>query len=120
MNPPNNRRPNRKVVKVGALSYAQLVLHMLEGDHTCQELAKLTGLHYVTVLQYTRELHAAGAAHIAQWEKDNLGRDSVKVYKIGAGKDAKRHRDTPAQRTQRHRNKVAKLTLMHALGGMVT
>ncbi len=51
-----------KQIKVGALTYAQLIKFMLEGEHTCHELAELTGLHYVTVLQYTRELYAAGAA----------------------------------------------------------
>jgi len=56
-------------VKVGALSYAQLILYMLEGIHNCQELADLTGLHYVTVLQYTRELYKAKACHICSWEK---------------------------------------------------
>jgi hypothetical protein len=117
MTPPNNRRPYRKMVKVGALSYAQLVLHMLEGNHNCQELAEATGLHYVTVLQYTRELHAAGAAHISSWDKDTLGRDLIKVYKIGPGRDAKRAKLTPAQRTQRHRSKLANLAIMHAFGG---
>ena len=113
------RRPYRKMVKVGALSYAQLVLHMLEGNHNCQELAEATGLHYVTVLQYTRELHAAGAAHISSWDKDTLGRDLIKVYKIGPGRDAKRAKLTPAQRTQRHRNKLANRAMMHALGGVM-
>ena len=63
----------RQQVKVGAITYAQLILHMLDGNHTCEELAALSGLHYVTVLQYTRELHKAGAAHTA------VGRKTVVV-----------------------------------------
>ena len=55
--PPGLR--GRKIIKVGALTYAQLVKHMLHGDMSCHELAEVTGLHYVTVLQYTRELHGA-------------------------------------------------------------
>jgi hypothetical protein len=113
--PPSQK--NRKQVKVGALSYAQLVLHMLEGVHTCQELAELTGLHYVTVLQYTRELHAAGAAHICAWEKDIRGRDSIKVYKIGKGRNAKRERMTPAQRAMRYRAKAAHLAMINVMAG---
>lgn len=104
-----------KQVKVGALSYAQLVLHMLEGVHNCRELADLTGLHYVTVLQYTRELHAAGAAHICAWEKDTRGRDAIKVYKIGKGRDAKREKMTAAQRQAKHRSKVAHIDMIQRL-----
>lgn len=95
----------RKQVKVGALTYAQLVLHMLEGVYNCQELAEMTGLHYVTVLQYTRELHAAGAAHICAWEKDQLGRDSIKIYKLGKGRNVRREKLSPAQRAERYRAK---------------
>lgn len=94
-----------KQIKVGALTYAQLIKHMLEGIYTCQELAEITGLHYVTVLQYTRELHAAGAAHICAWEKDKLGRDALKVYKIGEGTDKRRARMSEAQRQARYRSK---------------
>lgn len=113
MTPPSQR--GRKQIKVGALTYAQLVLHMLEGIHNCQELAELTGLHYVTVLQYTRELHAAGACHISSWEKDSRGRDAIKVYKIGAGKDAKRQRMTQAERQARTRAKNAHIDMMQRL-----
>ena len=101
--PPNNR--GRKIVKINALSQAQLIKAMLDGTLTCQELAEETGLHYVTVLQYTRELYAAGAAHICYWEKDARGRDAIKIYKIGEGKDAKRERMSRAERAARYRLK---------------
>jgi hypothetical protein len=103
MTPPNNK--GRKIIKINAITQAQLIKLMLDGMLTCQELAEETGLHYVTVLQYTRELHAVGAAHICWWEKDVLGRDSIKVYKIGKGKDAKRQRMTGAERQARSRSK---------------
>lgn len=108
-------RPKKRQIKVGALTYAQLILHMLEGNYTCQELAELSGLHYVTVLQYTRELHRAGAAHISSWEKDDHGRDALKVYKIGAGKDAKRQKMSQAERQARSRAKRAHLDLMQRM-----
>ncbi len=104
-----------KQIKVNAIMYAQLIKYMLEGEHTCQELAELTGAHYVTVLQYTRELYAAGAAHICEWQQDSRGRDCVKVYKIGPGKDAKREAMSGAKRQARRRSKTAHLTMLHAL-----
>ena len=108
-------KPRRKQIKVGAITYAQLILHMLEGNHTCKELAELTGAHYVTVLLYARELHKAGAAHISGWEKDSRGRDIIKVYKIGADKDAKRQRMSQAKRQERYRAKQAHLDLMQRM-----
>jgi hypothetical protein len=62
-------------------------------------------LHYVTVLHYCRELHKAGAAHIHMWEKDSRGRDLLKVYKLGEGKDAKRRKMSSAERQQKYRDK---------------
>jgi predicted ArsR family transcriptional regulator len=103
MTPPNNK--GRKIIKINAISQANLIKLMLYGTMTCKELAEETGLHYVTVLQYTRELHAFGAAHICLWEKDNRGRDSIRVYKIGEGKDAKRQKMTGAERQARSRSK---------------
>jgi predicted ArsR family transcriptional regulator len=93
------------MIKVNAMCQAQLVKLLLEGTHTCYELAEATGLHYVTVLHYCRELHKAGAAHIAMWEKDSRGRDLLKVYKLGAGKDAKRSKMSSAERQQKYRDK---------------
>jgi predicted ArsR family transcriptional regulator len=95
----------RTVRKLNAITQAQLIKLLLEGIYTCEQLAEETGLHYVTVLQYTRELHRFGAAHISSWEKDCRGRDIIKVYRLGEGKDAKRHKMTDSQRQARYRSK---------------
>lgn len=102
-------------VKINAYSYAQLIKLMFEGTYNCQELANETGLHYVTVLQYTRELYRAGAAHICAWEKDIRGRDVIKVYKLGPGKDAKREKMSKAERQRRSRAKKQTLALTRLL-----
>lgn len=104
-------------IKVNALTQAQLIKLLLEGTYTCAELAEMTGLHYVTVLEYCRELHLAGAAYIASWNKDALGRDSLKVYKLGSGRDAKRAALTPSQRAQRAREKRRNAQLALVLAG---
>ena len=107
-------------VKVGALSYAQLILYMLEGIHNCQELADLTGLHYVTVLQYTRELYKAKACHICSWEKDSRGREMVRIYKIGKGKDAKKELVSNAERQARYRSKKAHINMMQRMASVTS
>lgn len=96
---------NKRIAKINRFTQAQLIKLLLEGTYTCQELAEMSGLHYVTVLDYTRELHRVGAAHISSWEKDSRGRDIIKVYKLGAGKDAKRQRKTDSERQQAYRAK---------------
>lgn len=113
--PPSNR--GKKITKINSLAFAQLVLHMVDGMHTCEQLAELTGLHYVTVLQYTRDMWQAGACFIDHWEQDNLGRDALKVYKIGHGKDAKRHRQSDAQIARRYRAKKRHAEIIQATAG---
>jgi predicted ArsR family transcriptional regulator len=113
MNPPIHK--GRKIVKINAICQAQLIKLLLDGVYTCRELAEQTGLHYVTVLQYTRELHAAGAVYICAWEKDGRGRDVIKIYKIGEGRDAKRKKTTPAERQAKSRLKRFNLEMMHRM-----
>ena len=106
------------MIKVGALTYAQLIKFMLEGIYSCKELAEHTGLHYVTVLHYTRELYKAGACYISSWDKDSRGRDAVKIYSLGIGWDAPRQkRMTAAERTQRYRAKLKAGQLAQVMGG---
>jgi hypothetical protein len=95
----------RKQVKMGAVLYAQMCAIMLAGDLTCQEIADETGLHLVTVYQYTREMHRFGAAHIVRYEADARGRHIIKIYKLGKGRDATRAKLTQAQRQKRMRDK---------------
>lgn len=111
MKPTPPRNKGKKIIKINAIAQAQVIKAMLDGTLSCKELAEHTGLHYVTVLQYTRELHAAGAAHICCWEKDMYGRDNVKIYKIGEGKDAKRQRMTPKERQARYRLKMRNIQM---------
>jgi hypothetical protein len=114
--PPKNK--GRRIVKINALTQAKLIEAMLDGVYNCQELAEITGLHYVTVLHYTRELHRAKAAHISGWDKDSRGRDVVKIYRIGRGKDAKREKLTSAQRQARHREKKKAQEVAKIMMGM--
>ena len=116
MTPPSNK--GKRIIKINALTQAKLIEAMLDGVYNCQELSEITGLHYVTVLQYTRELHRAKAAHICQWDKDSKGRDVIKIYRIGRGKDAKREKLTAVQRQARHRAKQKAQEVAKIMMGM--
>lgn len=89
--------------KINAFTQGVLIELMLDGLYDCHELAERTGLHYVTVQGYCRELHRAGACYIGHWNADSRDRDTIKIYKIGRGTDAKRRKLTPAQRQARTR-----------------
>lgn len=112
-NPPNPK--GKRQIKINAITQAHLIKLLLDGTRTCVELAEETGLHYVTVLQYTRELHRAGAAHIAAWEADHRGRDLSKIYKLGVGRDKPRHKFTQAERQIAYRAKKRQMKIMELL-----
>jgi hypothetical protein len=99
---------SKNLIKVNAMSFALLVKEMLAGVYTCAELAERTGLHYVTVLNYTREMHKAGSAHIVGWRRNKLHHYVLKIYGIGDMPDARKPYEakTPAQRTQKYRMKL--------------
>ena len=112
---PNNK--GRSVSKVGALSLAQLVLHLLDGTMTLPELAEATGLHYQTVRAHCGAMHKARAVHIITWEQDARGRDALRVYKMGPGKDAPRRKLSARDRQRAYRSKMAGVAVTHALAG---
>lgn len=114
--PPSNFHYRDRQIKVNAITQARLIKLMLEGDRNCQELADETGLHYVTVCQYTRELHRVGAVHIVRWDEDRNGRQNIRVYKIGVGKDVKPRRMTVAERQTRYRHKKRMATQLGLIG----
>lgn len=109
-----------KQIKVNASAYGRLIELMLDGTLSCRELAEETGLHYLTVLDYTRALHKASAAHISSWEKDAKGRDCIRIYKIGRGKDAKRTKISAADRAKAYREKLQGRKICHILAGQAT
>ena len=104
-----------RIKKINAFSQARMMRMLCDGPCTCMEMAEETGLHYVTVQEYMREMRRAGAAHIAAWEKDSRGRDSIKVYALGPGKDAKRRKMTGAERQAATRAR-RKLAIIQTLG----
>jgi predicted ArsR family transcriptional regulator len=105
------------VKKLNAMCQARMIKMLLDGPVTAGDMAEETGLHYVTVLGYMRALRKAGAAHVHGWEPDRRGRDQIAVFKLGPGKNAKRHKLTPAQRQQRVRDKKAAAALLRVTGG---
>lgn len=86
--PPN--LSGRTLNKIKAVSYAKLIKYLAKGTYSLYELADMTGLHYLTVCEYTRALHNERAVRITRWDVDDRGRPIVKIFALGPGPDAKR------------------------------
>ncbi|MGI9150452.1 MAG: hypothetical protein ACR2IX_02930 [Limnohabitans sp.] len=79
---------SRRGHKVNAMTFSIMCKLLMEGTRTCKELAEDTGLHVLTVYDWTREMHRQGIIHICMWEGE--GRASMRIFMFGVGKDAAR------------------------------
>lgn len=79
---------SRRGHKVNALSFSIMCKLLMEGTRTCRELADETGLHVLTVYDWTAVMHKQGIIHICTWEGE--GRSQTRIFMFGPGKDAPR------------------------------
>lgn len=98
-------------MKINAFSQAKLIALLISGHLNCKELAEATGLHYVTILEYTRELYKANAVYIKEWQQDERGRFSIKVYRIGRSKDTAKPKMTSAEKKAAQRERQSQFKL---------
>ena len=97
------------------IALAMLTRLLLDGDMTCAELAEETGLHYVTVLRYCRELQLAGAAYVRYWEANTQGKFVVRVLALGIEKDAPRTVLSSSIRSKAYRAKRRQMDILRRL-----
>jgi len=97
------------VVKPTVELYAESIKYLLDNETTIHQFAEATGFHVVTSGRILRIFHKYKLVHISDWEQDRRGRDSVRIYKWGKGKDVKRFKMTAAQRQQRRRDLLKKI-----------
>ena len=111
-------KKGRVVRKINAFTQARLISLMIDGVYTAQELAEHTGLHYVTVCIYIREMYLVKACYIAAWDNDSMGRATVKVFAIGRKDDVPRPASLPRQEiSRRYRAKLRRLREIHRMVG---
>lgn len=104
------------MIKINGMSFALLVKALRIGDASLTDLRDATGLHYLTVAYYVRELKKAGEIHVSRLRADTLGRMAVKLYTLGPGIDAKRDPMSARERKQRQRARESReeAVKMHA------
>lgn len=76
--------------RVSHLALAGMVAQMVQGTVTVPDMAEATGLSEQTIRGYVRALRKARVLHIAAWEQDAAGRQTMPAYTLGARPDAKR------------------------------
>lgn len=75
------------------IAIAIMMARLVEGPTTAQDIADDSGLSAQSVRGYLRALRKHRAIHIAGWELDEAGRQTLAAYALGRKQDAKR---TPA------------------------
>ena len=112
------RKPgSRRGHKVNAMTFSIMVKLLYEGTRTCYELAEETGLHQLTIYDWTREMHRQGVIHICMWEGE--GRSSMRIFKMGPGKDAPRPVKTRAQSYAEYKARQNARKLLHRMAGEI-
>jgi hypothetical protein len=107
---------SRRGHKVNAMSFAIMCKLLMEGTRTCAELAEDTGLHVLTIYDWVRELHRQGVLHVCMWEGE--GRSSMRVFKLGPGKDAPRPTKPRSRIHAEYRAKKKAALLLHRMVGI--
>lgn len=92
--------------KINARTQAELLVLLTEGTRTMRELADDTGFHYLTIVEYVRELRRVKMVHVVMWVADARGRYVIAVYKLGKGVDVVKK--NPKTRNERLRERWAR------------
>lgn len=94
------------IVKVNQDMYARTMRLLLDDPVTAHDVAEETGMHIVTAQSLMRAFKKHKVVHVSGWVADRLGRDVTPIYKLGAGRDATRHKFTTAERTARYKARL--------------
>ena len=88
------------------MAFAQMIRLLTQDPHTFAELAEETGLHYITVREWVREMHRQGIVRVAAWVENTRGHRRIEAFMFGEGADAKKPR--PKSGAQRTREYIAR------------
>jgi hypothetical protein len=95
--------------KTSIEKYAESIKYLISNDVTINKFSKFTGFNASKSGRILRAFYKYNLIHISDWEQDRRGRDSIKIYKWGKGKDAKRFKMTDAEKQRRRRELLRKI-----------
>jgi hypothetical protein len=105
----------RRARKVNAMSFAHLMRLLMEGTRTSRELAAETGLHPLTVYDYTAYLRKYHVVHICTWEGE--GRSAQRVFMLGDLPDAPRPKKSRKQIHDEYRARKSMQNVLKRMAG---
>lgn len=72
------------------LAVALMMARLVEGPATVRDIADETGLTEFSIRCYVRAMRRHRALHVAGWEHDAAGRQTLAAYRLGRKPDAVR------------------------------
>lgn len=94
-------------IRLSYITFTLLLEELLSGPCTARSLSDHTGMGHRYMCRLLRTMHEKKVVHIAGWDKDSLGRNGVRVYGLGAGKDAKRVTKSKAECNRDYRRRAS-------------
>jgi hypothetical protein len=98
---------------------AKISRALLDGPCSIRELKVISGLSTNTLHEYMRALRKEQVVHICGWEKDATGRESLRVFKLGPGRDAARNKKSKAQIAKECRKRKQDAKLANSFANIV-
>lgn len=65
---------------INAISFAELIAALAEGEYTKTELREITGLHHATISKYLEQLRKRRVVRISEFKRDAGGRAFVALF----------------------------------------
>jgi hypothetical protein len=93
------------VNKLNKIAYGHIVKALLLGPCSVVDLAEACGMHERTLYELMNTWEKMHVVFVKAWDPDSRGRDVFPVYALGEGRKARKRKLTPAQRSQRARDK---------------
>lgn len=70
--------------------YNILIKALQENDLTYKEMMQISGFSYFGLIRLVARLKEEKVLHICGYYKDKTGKDTIKIFRYGKGRDAKR------------------------------
>lgn len=102
-------------MRTNAVAFAKLIERLLQGDASRYALAKVSGLHVVTVGNYIRALRRINPPilFVTDWDVDSLGRRNIELLTLGVELENVKRQPKPRDQILRDYRRRLKLRALN-------
>lgn len=83
-----------------------------ETDLTYKEMCEISGFRIWSLIRYIKKLESEKKVHVCGYYKDSLGRETIKIFRYGKGKDAIKKKLSGAEKQKNYKQRK-KLNLLN-------